>query len=327
MDEHYTKPKLTPNFRKKITFWIDIIGLLILTPFSINNFHLGRYLLGFGSLVIIIVLALSAICIKRKRYSPLVTRILAISILLFLLLSIFRQGLVGVFWCFPALISFYFILPERQAWVINGILIVSIIPLIYYIVDFSLWIRISASIIAVSGFAVVFIRVITQYQMIIEKLAKTDFLTGLMNRSMLNPVIEQAIQRNKRSGIDMSLLIMDIDYFKKVNDTYGHDVGDRVLEEIAEYLTKRLRAIDRIIRIGGEEFMILLFDTNMNDAIHVAEELRGSIASLPILDDRFVTVSIGVSSLNADDDIDTWMKRGDEKLYRAKSEGRNRVIS
>jgi two-component system cell cycle response regulator len=168
-------------------------------------------------------------------------------------------------------------------------------------------------------------------QMSIE-MAITDALTGLYNRrymeSHLSTLIEQAEGRNK----PLSVLLVDIDYFKAINDTHGHDAGDDVLREFAVRLKKSIRGIDLACRYGGEEFVIVMPETDMAVATVVAERLRRRIATEPFSVGQGtgkieVTISIGIAAINgADDTAPTLLKRADQALYRAKRDGRNRVV-
>jgi two-component system, cell cycle response regulator len=168
-------------------------------------------------------------------------------------------------------------------------------------------------------------------QMSIE-MAITDALTGLYNRrymeSHLSTLIEQAASRNK----PLSVLIVDIDYFKAINDTHGHDAGDDVLREFSLRVKKSIRGIDLACRYGGEEFVIVMPETDIAVATVVAERLRRRIATEPfsVGQDRGkveVTISIGIATINgAEDTAPAVLKRADQALYRAKRDGRNRVV-
>jgi len=168
-------------------------------------------------------------------------------------------------------------------------------------------------------------------QMSIE-MAITDALTGLHNRrymeSHLATLIEQAASRGK----PLSALVVDIDYFKSINDTHGHDAGDDVLREFALRLKKSIRGIDLACRYGGEEFVVVMPETDMAVATMVAERLRRRIASEPFSisqgSDRIeVTISVGIAAIgDAQDSAQALLKRADQALYRAKRDGRNRVV-
>jgi diguanylate cyclase (GGDEF)-like protein len=158
--------------------------------------------------------------------------------------------------------------------------------------------------------------------------AETDPLTEIANRRRLVRLGTDALTEARRSGAILSLVILDIDRFKAVNDTYGHAVGDLVLRLVAGLIGRDLRARDSIARIGGEEFAILLPDTPLAEAVLIAERLRHRIASLPIpaLDGAGVTASFGVTAADRDDPtIERIMHRADTALYDAKRGGRDCV--
>ena len=164
------------------------------------------------------------------------------------------------------------------------------------------------------------------------ELAITDPLTGLFNRrymeTHLTTLVEQSAARNK----PIAVLVLDIDYFKAINDSYGHDAGDDVLREFALRIRKAIRNIDLACRYGGEEFVIVMPETDMAVATMVAERLRRRIASEPFGIQQGarhleVTISIGIAALSeADDSAGTILKRADQALFRAKRDGRNRVV-
>ncbi|MEP1215248.1 MAG: GGDEF domain-containing protein [Marinobacter sp.] len=160
------------------------------------------------------------------------------------------------------------------------------------------------------------------------EMAATDQLTGLLNRRAIWPLLNHELQHAQRAGTPFSLILGDLDLFKKVNDTYGHDAGDLVLQETARRLEDALRRQDALCRWGGEELLVLLPDTDSNGALEVAEKLRASMADSAISagDNRIhQTISLGVASFQNGDDIDAVVSRADEALYQAKRNGRNRA--
>jgi diguanylate cyclase (GGDEF)-like protein len=164
------------------------------------------------------------------------------------------------------------------------------------------------------------------YRLSVERVqAYTDFLTGLANRRMFSIQGEMEYDRARRYGHSLSLALLDVDHFKKVNDTWGHPFGDRVLCRLAEHCRSATRASDLVARIGGEEFAILLVETPIAEARAIAERLRLAQMS-ESLEGREITVSLGISELLPDDrGIEDLLKRADAALYRAKGAGRNRV--
>ena len=177
-------------------------------------------------------------------------------------------------------------------------------------------------------------RDVTEYiytQNKLEELSRTDPLTGLINRRVFDEMAEKEFYRYQNQNIHYSLLALDIDYFKRINDKYGHLTGDYVLASFSTLCEKNIRSQDKIARIGGEEFCIILPATDKVGAIEVAEKLRRAISNARFKQDEHeiaVTVSIGVSQVKMSDyDYVAMLKRADENLYRAKHQGRNQVYS
>lgn len=155
--------------------------------------------------------------------------------------------------------------------------------------------------------------------------ATHDKLTGLYNRHVLTEEGQRKYARIKRHGGKLSIIILDIDYFKQVNDNYGHLMGDKVLIAIADVLKENRREEDFAARFGGEEFVVILEDCNIDHASEIAENFREKIASLKI-GDISVTASFGVCELNSEhDSCESLLKDADAALYEAKGDGRNKV--
>ncbi len=160
-----------------------------------------------------------------------------------------------------------------------------------------------------------------------------DELTGIFNRRYFNRTFQREIKRAERYKRNLSVLMIDIDDFKLVNDTFGHLKGDDVLQTIAQILKKNIRRADFLFRFGGEEFVILLPETPLNNAIRVGEKLRKAIQNHFASDDcqmsgRKITISIGISNFPMDGySIEKLLEIADERLYRAKSLGKNRTIA
>ena len=165
------------------------------------------------------------------------------------------------------------------------------------------------------------------------EMAVTDALTGLHNRRYMAGQLQAFVQRAVHGGDPVAILVLDIDHFKAVNDSFGHDAGDEVLREFAVRLATNVRAVDLPCRFGGEEFVVVMPDTALEDAHRIADRIRRDVAASPfrVMDGKeqlTVTVSIGVAvSLGAGDTPEALLKRADEGVYEAKATGRNRVIA
>jgi two-component system cell cycle response regulator len=165
------------------------------------------------------------------------------------------------------------------------------------------------------------------------EMAITDQLTGLHNRRYMARHLDNLIEQSHRSGKPLAFVIMDIDFFKRVNDTHGHDIGDEVLQEFARRIAANVRGIDLACRYGGEEFVVVMPDTDVAFAYSVAERLRKSVETTPIHISRApgrlgITVSMGIAgSEGGEDTAEALLHRADQALYLAKNSGRNRVVA
>jgi len=157
-------------------------------------------------------------------------------------------------------------------------------------------------------------------------LANTDPLTQLLNRRAMENAVIPLVNLNSRYDQEMCFLLADIDHFKQVNDTYGHTVGDDVLVSITEVLNSCLRSSDLVSRHGGEEFLIVLPQTDLESGILLADRIRTSIEKLRTGEHQVaVTTSIGCVEIRKDEDYDSAISRADKMLYKAKTNGRNRT--
>ena len=166
-------------------------------------------------------------------------------------------------------------------------------------------------------------------RIIAEKEAKTDILTGLYNRRAYYEICHKEFQRLLRHNRSLSIIMFDIDHFKEINDTYGHDVGDHVLKCVAKIVKGVIREYDYAFRMGGDEFLVLLPETNEKQALFLAERIRKRVANKKFIenDEKFyITASFGISQYNyIERSIDTIVKRADKALYHVKESGRNNV--
>lgn len=161
-----------------------------------------------------------------------------------------------------------------------------------------------------------------------EYAAKHDALTGLANRREALEQMDSEHERYARNGRGFSILLMDIDLFKHINDTYGHQVGDEIIMLVAKTLARQSRKVDTTARWGGEEFLVLLPETSIEEAMATAERIRQAVAAQSAEVDRqqvSTSISIGVAHIHGAESIDRLLQRADEALYQAKAEGRNRT--
>ncbi len=164
----------------------------------------------------------------------------------------------------------------------------------------------------------------------IEELAELDELTGSLNRRCIMQTLDEEIVRARRSNVPCAVALIDLDWFKRINDRFGHPAGDEALRTFAITVFANIRSIDKFGRYGGEEFLLIVPETSDNAARRAVDRLRGIVAALDwsaISQDMSVTMSAGLTMLRADDTADSILARADQLLYQAKDMGRNRVVT
>ena len=160
-----------------------------------------------------------------------------------------------------------------------------------------------------------------------ERLAYTDRLTGAWNRRHLEDAALLEMSRAERHGHAVSLLVLDVDHFKEINDQFGHAVGDYVLVELVRCIRSDIRRADTVTRWGGEEFIVLAPDTALREAEQLAQKLCARVAEAQLSSARPVTISVGVAEYHCGEGFEHWLARADRAMYRAKDSGRNRVVA
>ncbi|WP_202114698.1 sensor domain-containing diguanylate cyclase [Vreelandella zhuhanensis] len=166
-----------------------------------------------------------------------------------------------------------------------------------------------------------------QHEQELKRIASTDMLTGLANRLSFDRHLEKEIERTRRYERPLSLIMLDIDHFKSINDVHGHDVGDQVLVHFARVLSENLRTTDFCARWAGDEFMVLAPETALSQAVQLAEKLRQAIVGTDFPEAGPVTASFGVVEVGPDELATEVVKRADLALYQAKAKGRNREMA
>ena len=304
---------------------------LLLSPFGIISIVQGR--LGLGGLLLasVLVLSLNALSALRRN-RPLVNSVaLLVPLMGANLVSVLQQGAVGVYWAYPIVVCLYFVLERRLALLLSLGFLACLLPAAVWVAGwghtFFMLVTLTLTGTLARFFAAAFqqqaqLRFQQQAQLII-----TDPLTQLFNRRYLDSCLETAISQYQRYGITTSLLMFDLDHFKQVNDQFGHHTGDQVLRHVAEMVRTRTRQGDQVFRYGGEEFVILLPATPVNQAQTLAEALRHRLATTPVVKQEVsITMSGGLSELHFHDSPDSWLERCDQALYEAKRLGRDRVV-
>ena len=191
--------------------------------------------------------------------------------------------------------------------------------------DYSLIIQLAVLTFLIFGFMFYHQTILRKHNKVLEALSETDTLTKINNRLKLDKFLQYQLDSFERYHEEFSIILIDIDHFKKFNDTFGHLIGDKVLVHVADIMKKNCRKLDMIGRWGGEEFLMICPNTNIDNAATLAESLRTLIEETHLKNIEGVTISLGIAEMNAFDNFNTIVARADKALFSAKQNGRNRV--
>jgi diguanylate cyclase (GGDEF)-like protein len=312
--------------RSRAMYPLGVTSAVFFLPVGINNIMQGRIALATAILVVVLLLAVNSFAIFRGRPPPLSYLWVVPPTALGILIALFTMGIYAALWSYPITIITYFVLQRRLAVAASLLLWLVTIIALSFTGDFALAVRVGLSLLlTIVGINVV-LNVIEQLQRKAREQAITDPLTGAYNRRHMDNSLSEGMERSRRSGAPATILLIDIDHFKDINDLHGHATGDAVLCALVKLVRARARLLDRVFRIGGEEFLVLLADTRLADGLIVGEALRREIVGADWPEKVPLTVSIGVSEYVNGETRDNWLNRADLSLYRAKHGGRNLVV-
>lgn len=315
------------DFLIKSALGVSFVSCLILLPFGMNNFMQGRMVGGIFTIFASLLFAINAFIGWRGRYS---LRLNLFGVVPAFTLgatnAVFTLQVAGSYWSYLCVFAIYFILPFRYSMYANIVFVIAVVGAAWGALEPSIFLRFSTVLIGASAFIFISKRETTRAQILLRRQAITDPLTGTLNRVEMPVNLENAIAEFSQNKIKSTLCVIDIDHFKNINDTYGHDAGDTVLIGLSTFISSQISSKDKLFRIGGEEFLILMTDTDEDEGRQTADALRATVEDLPLLKGHQVTISIGVTEVEATYNWKKWMKRSDEKLYLAKQNGRNLVV-
>jgi diguanylate cyclase (GGDEF)-like protein len=242
-------------------------------------------------------------------------------------ISIALQGFFGALWAYPAVMTCYFVLSRRVANISAAVMLFGGSALVYVYVDPGMAIRFMASFALTAAIANCILGVVSELQRELLHQAIVDPLTGAFNRRHMDRRLAEIAGTDSRAPARASILLIDIDHFKRINDQFGHAGGDEVLKKIVSLIQRNTRKTDQLFRMGGEEFLLLLTETDEAETLVVAENLRRIVESAASEGGALgVTISVGISRRGIDENADEWVRKADEALYNAKKLGRNRVV-
>ncbi|WP_412536895.1 GGDEF domain-containing protein [Marinobacter sp. MIT932201] len=318
--------RLRTDFRLSIITLLGASAILGITPFAVMRFMQGNVLAGLmDSSILLGILAavVYAWVTGDTRRSGLASAVIACS-------GAVAVGTVvgepGLFWLYPCLVTTFFLANPRIAVVLN---ISSVLVLMVhggaFRSDVQMW-SFASTAFVVSACAYVFAHRNHDQRERLEHLATIDPLTGIKNRRSMDQELDLAAANAERTGLPYALVLLDIDHFKRINDEYGHGVGDDVLTDLVALLRQNTRKSDQLFRYGGEEFVLLLPGVDGIGLKAVMNNLQQVLRKYMKHPGGAVTASFGVALLRHGESVDSWLARADTALYEAKETGRDRIV-
>lgn len=312
---------------KRLRLHIYLATAFFILPFPFIRILGNDWPTAIGYLFLLAMFGISAYQIhneKKQTFSDFLVLSYASLVYTIVIMNSPWQVLI---WCYPIVLAYYFILPSNQAIKLNVLLGLGISIKVINDYEFIATLRILSAFILTSYFSYFFSYLLTKKNQALKKLVSLDPLTEIFNRRELEKQIKELQYIHSRYSVPASILMLDLDHFKEINDNYGHEVGDKVLIQTVNIIKNRLRQSDLFFRYGGEEFVILLPNTAIRHAECLAHFFRKLISEATILSVKKVTISIGISNIIADEKWEECLSRADKNLYQAKNNGRNCCFS
>lgn len=320
-------PDIFSEYRDRVFYRFGLVVVVLILPFSIIDFINGEFYLGTVILCLVLMLAFNSLNIYLGRSASVSIGILILTLAVTIGVAVYVRGFSGVIWTYPSIVFVSFAVEQRKARIYTAILFVYFSALFLYVFEIPFVIRSVIGLLITILFANLFLNVIERLREKLIEQTITDPLTGALNRRDMDARLGEAIERKRRTKTPASLLLLDIDHFKRINDDFGHAAGDIVLREFVKLVQDRSRKLDQLFRTGGEEFLLFLPDTPEAGAAVLAEAIRSVVSTAELIEGRKVTTSIGISELLPEETIDDWIKRADNAVYKAKELGRDQVFS
>ena len=313
------------DFREQTLDRMSLIAYPFIVPFGFWHLYLGGYAMGGLMLAIALTMGVRSYRGYTDKFDPVLNWLLSIELIVAMLLGYATVGIAATFWSYPLFFVIIFLCPRQHSGHAMILALSVLVPATFVFLETEIAARLGLTLILFSYMGYQLVGVLLKMQDRLETQAMRDPLTGAYNRRYLVKAMRQSTEEMRRDIGPVSLVALDIDNFKAINDTFGHEAGDKVLVNLVETLHAMRRSLDVVCRSGGEEFVILLRNTNEAGACAFADRLRQSVEQSVLLEGQVVTVSIGVAEYLSDETEDQWLRRADTFLYKAKHEGRNQV--
>jgi len=302
---------------------LSAFGAIGVIPFIVLRYMQGEWIAAIVDSVIVISFVSLGIYVYRTRHIRIAGIGIAFICIAGVISTVYIIGPHQVYWAYPVLVAIFYLVRPLEAIAFALVTVAALIPKLLGDADSHSTSTILVTILIMSSFAFAFALISNRQREKLIQLATKDPLTGAGNRRHLDSKLNDVVNGHQRTGTAATMLLMDLDHLKRVNDSHGHVVGDQILKRITEIVNLRIRVTDSLYRIGGDEFVVILEGQTIGRATHLAEQLRILVEANELILDHPVTVSVGVAELREDESAKDWLHRADKALYDAKRDGRN----
>lgn len=323
--------RLKKDFQLSIISAMGLFAMVAITPYAIYRLLQGNWLVGIVDTVMVLF-SLVAVAVAWRTGDTVKPGIgIAIIVSIGVVPVAINLGVNGLFWVYVVVLFNFFMVTPAKAVLLILLVLTALathalaLPGRVFASDYQMLSFLVTSLTA-SGFAFIFATRMRNQRDQLQLLVTLDPLTGAGNRRSMDNELRTAIAAKRRHRTGYAVLIMDLDHFKRVNDQFGHPAGDRVLVDFVQLIRAASRQEDRLFRLGGEEFLLLLPNTDTAGLQAIAKKMQDLVAAQLRSPGEAVTVSQGGAVLRHDETVENWLKRADEHLYLAKSTGRNRAV-
>lgn len=317
----------TQKFQLGLVYLFAVLAILGIAPFVYLRFAEGEIVHSLVDLAIVtIAVSIAVYSYWRGQATPLAMNIAAGFYTLGAIIVVHLNSPIFVLWIFPTVLSNFFLLRPRSAVIVNLIAILLVAPIALHLGKTLDSFAMLSSLLIGSTMAYLFARLTEQQRKRLEIFASQDPLTSLGNRRVMDEELRLCTEDFTRYKTPATLIVFDLDNFKAINDKFGHSIGDKLLISIGNLLLSRLRKTDRAFRFGGEEFVLLARNTNLDEAANIAEQIRLQITQDISGPEGSISASFGCATIAAQETREQWFIRADRAMYKAKAQGRNCVV-
>jgi len=324
-DRRRFRRKFRDDYQFAMVVLFGALAVLVISGFVVYRYLFGYYLGGTVNLLIVFSVVLVLVYALKGGNTARAGRFFAVVTVVACIASTAMFGRTGILWGYVVL-WVNFLLTERRFALVANLVLMTVL-----IIETSLFQSVLEGVtyivtaLMVTTFAYIFAARLARYQDQLELLALQDPLTYAGNRRMMRRDLTAAVASRRRSGREFTLVLLDLDHFKQINDLHGHETGDRMLREFADLVRAEVRTEDGFYRFGGEEFVLLLPDHGPERADRVVRALHRRISGRLACAGDALRFSAGAAVLGDEEDWPEWLTRADEAMYRAKRGGRDRV--